>query len=201
MFRIRAMLATLVMCGVTAPLFAGYNIQVNKVSDFGSSFLRIAVLPAATADGIDPLWVEELLFGKLVSRRIRVIPVGRARQAMFDLGISTLTSENMRALAESLHVDAFIIPTVGGVGKESAGAVAIPLYGGGAIAAPIEINRGSIELSIVAAETGKVLMHGVAGGESGWRSTKGVVGTMFDKILDRCFTAEFRSKYNQPAAK
>lgn len=192
---LRKISVLLAMSILGSPLLAGYNVHVNTVSDLGRALGRIAVLPATAADGLDPLWVEQLISTKLVTRQIRVIPQGLARQAMFDLGLTTLDADGMRQLAGKLNVDAFVIVAVGRVEKGTSGVVAVPISRG-SVAVPFQVNRGFVELSIVSAQSGELLMHGTGGGESGWRSRKGVVGATFDQILDRSFTSQFFAMYN-----
>src|ERR1700682_2599630 len=152
-------LAAVLVLSLAAPLFAGYDIQVNTVDDFPTTFHHVAVLPAIAPDSVGPLWVEQLIFEKLLSRKIRVAPSSVVRKFMFDLGITTITPEALKQLAARLQVDAFVVASVGSTGSDVGGAVAAPIYGGGFFAAPIVTNRGSVEITIVAADTGKMLMH------------------------------------------
>lgn len=178
-------------------LFAGYDVQANAVPDVPTAFRRIAVLPSTVANGIDGLWLERLLQEKLSGRGLVVVPSSEVRKALFELGANTMSKELMVPVAMKVHVDSFAVLNVGVAGQNNYGAIATPLYGGGAIATPIETNKGSVEVSIVSAESGRLLLRGVAGGESGWRTLKGVIGTEIDLIFDKVFTPEFRVKHSQ----
>jgi len=130
LFRSGAVLLCCVLIFGALPAFGGYEVQVNTVSDFGNSFHRVAILPCPAAEGVDPLWVESLLFEKLTARRIKVVPSQLVRQILFDLGATAVTAENKGLLAEKLKVDAFVIPTVGAAKTDTVGTVAVPMYGG-----------------------------------------------------------------------
>lgn len=185
------MLATVL--GLVVFMVAGTiqaSVQVNKVSDFGSSFKKLAILPAAGPAGFDTIWLDDVLSQKLASRKVRFVHPTIVRQAMFDLGITELTPEQRKALAEKLGVDAFIAAAVDAVGTQNAGAVGV-LIGGIFTAIPSDKNTGSVQLVIISADNGKLLMRGIGHGESELRSKRGVVGSTFDRILDQVFTPEF----------
>ena len=168
----------------------GYSIHVNKVADFPSSFKRLAMLPAVGPAGVDAIWVEQVVLEKFLKKKLQVVPAVVVRQVMFDMGIKQLDESNRHALADRLQVDAFIAAAVDSAGTENAGSVGVFI---GAIftAVPTDRNTGSVQLAIVSAETGRVLMEGTGYGQSELRSKKGVIGKTFAEIVDRAFTPAF----------
>ena len=152
---------------------------------------RIANAP----EGVAPLWLEQLVFEKLAGRKIATVASAQVRQALFELGVTAVSREMLPQLAAKLRVDAFVDASVGSAGRKNYGAIATPIYGGSVIASPIETNRGAVEITFISANSAKMLMHGVASGESGWRSQKGVIGTMFDQMFDKVFTPQFYVEY------
>lgn len=163
--------------------------NVNTVSDFAISFRRLAIAPAISPTRIDPVWVEGLLQEKLALKGIQAIPSTVVRKGMFDLGIQKLDDASMAKLAKSLECDAFLIPIVKSSEVESEGAVGgLMPYTGSFYALSMEVARGGVELAIVRARDGKVLLQGVASGYSDMRSERGVIGKIFSDILDQAFT-------------
>lgn len=175
---------------ITTPNALAYSVQVNKTADFATTFTTLAVLPASCPPDFDCLWVENILAEKLRGRGVTVVPTTVVRQQMFDLEIKTITSENRQALAQKLGVEAFVVASVDSVATESGAATGV-FIGNIFTAVPSKKNSGCVQLAIVSAETGKVLMEGSAFGESSARPKRGVVGKSFNLILDRTFTPSF----------
>lgn len=184
---------------------AGYNVSVNTVSDFPSAYHRLAILPAIGPDGFDVLWLEKSVFAQLAQRQVVAIPADVVRQAIFDLGLEEITPETIAKLGEKLGADAFILSVVGSVNTKVTGAVSTGGSGATGTSAggfwssfatgfgatiPTERNTGSVQISIVTTQ-GRVLMKGQGFGESDLRSLKGVVGTIYDQIFNRAFSAQF----------
>src|SRR6266850_2508507 len=113
MLRIRcAATCVLVFAFSVAVASAGYQIQVDTITDFGKSFHRVAIVPCPAVEGVDPAWVDSVLLEKLTARHIDVVPADKVRQVLFDLGGTAVSDENKAALAEKLQVDAFLISSV-----------------------------------------------------------------------------------------
>lgn len=64
-------------------------------------------------------------------------------------------------------------------------------------AVPSKKSSGSVQLAIVSAATGKVLMQGTGFGESSARPKRGVIGKTFNEILNRTFTPSFFAARSQ----
>src|SRR2546422_974304 len=82
---------------------------------------------------------------------------------------------------------------VGSATTDTIAVIPLPVYVG--IGAPILKTSGAVELTIVAADSGRMLMHGVASGAAGFRTKKSVIGSMLDQMMDRAFTAHFSTAY------
>jgi len=135
----------------------------------------------------------QVLLEKLTARHIDVVPADKVRQVLFDLGGTAVSDENKAALAEKLQVDAFLISSVGSATTDTIAIIPLPVYAG--IAAPILKTSGAIELTLVAADSGRMLMHGVASGAAGFRTKKSVIASMLDQMMNRAFTADFTTAY------
>lgn len=200
----RLLIAALVVLTSTST-FADYNVSVNTVADFPSSYRRLAILPAIAPEGFDALWLEKAVFTKLAQRQVAAIPAEGVRQAIFDLELQEMTPEAIAKLADKIGADAFILPIVGSVSTRSVGSVSTG--GASATTAPAggywatfasgfgasvarERNTGFVQISIITKE-GRVLMKGQGFGESNLRSLKGVVGKIYDQVFDRAFTSQF----------
>ena len=184
------LVSTLLLVAANA---AGYSVQVNKVSDFPTAFTTLAMLPASGPTGFDTIWLETLLAEKLTRRGITIIPARVVRQAMFDLQITAITEDNRRVLAQKVGADAFLAASVDAAGTENAGSVGV-IIAGVFTAIPSERNTGSVQLAIVSAESGKLLMQGYGHGQSELRTKRGVIGKTFDNILDKVFTPDYFAK-------
>ena len=170
--------------------FAGFQIQVDTITDLGKSFHRVAIVPCPAAEGVDPAWVDSLLLEKLTARHIAVVPAAKLRQLLFDLGATHVNDENKATLAEKLQVDAFHMSSVGSATTDTIAIIPLPYAG-----APILKTSGAVELTLVAADSGRMLMHGVASGGAGFRTKKSVIGGMFNQLMDRAFTPAFSAAY------
>lgn len=186
--KLRSVAALSVML-LAANAFA-YSVSVNKVSGFDTSFTALAMLPGTGPTGFDTIWLDNLLAQKLAARGITVLPASVVRQAMFDLEIKQLTDDTRKQLAQKLNVDAFIVAAVDAWGTENAGTVGV-FVAGIFTAVPSDRNTGSVQLAIIAADSGKVLMQGAGHGQSELRSKRGVIGKTFDRILAQVFTPQF----------
>lgn len=185
----RRLIALLLVTLSAVPALA-YSIHVNKASDFAVSFRKLAILPAVAPPGMDTIWVETVVLEKLLNKKLQVLPSSIVKQVMFDLEIKDLTAENRRQLAAKLGVDAFVVAAVDAAETENAGTVGV-FIGTVFTAVPSERNSGSVQLAIIAADTGKVLMEGSGHGQSELRSKKGVIGKTFAEIVDRAFPPSF----------
>lgn len=184
------MISLVVTLAITTGSALAYSIQVNKTSDFDTAFKTVAVLRASCPADFDCLWVENILAQKIRERGVAVVPTARVRQQMFDLEIKTITPENRQLLAQKLGVEAFVVAVVDSVTTEISGTTGI-FIGNIFTASRSKRNSGSVQLAIVSAETGKVLMEGSGFGESSARPKRGVVGKSFNLILDRTFTPSY----------
>ena len=194
MIRIRfAAIGVLLFAFSATIAFAGFQIQVDTITDLGKSFHRVAIVPCPAAEGVDPAWVDSLLLEKLTARHIAVVPAAKLRQLLFDLGATNVNDENKAALAEKLQVDAFLMSSVGSATTDTIAVIPLPVYVG--IGAPILKTSGAVELTLVAADSGRMLMHGVASGGAGFRTKKSVIGGMFNQLMDRAFTPAFSAAY------
>jgi hypothetical protein len=167
-----------------------YTVQVNKTPDFATAFQTLAVLPASCPPDFDCLWLENVIADKIRVRKVTVIPALVVRQRMFELEIKAITPENLKLLAEKLGVEAFVVAAVDSIATETSGATGV-MVGTVFVAGAQKKSSGSVQMSIVSASTGKVLMEASGFGESSARPKKGVVGKAFNLILDRTFTPSF----------
>ncbi len=168
----------------------GYSVEVNKVMDFPKSFRSLAMLPAACPSNVDCLWVESLVLGKLLERKLPIKPASAVRKMMFEMGVKELDDTNRRLLAQKLNVDAFVVVSIDSMTSESVGTTGV-LVGNVFTAVPSKRNVGSVQLAIISAETGKPLMESTGYGESSARPKRGVIGKTFNEILSRAFPPQF----------
>jgi hypothetical protein len=168
----------------------GYSVEVNKVADFPRSFETLAILPASCPPAVDCLWVESLIAGKLVERGLDVVPAAVVRQWMFDSGIKEVTPENRKILAEKLGADAFVVVVVDSMTSETSGSTGV-FIGNVFTSAASKRSSGSVQLAVVAADSGKTLMEATGFGESTARPKRGVIGKTFNQIFDRAFNRQF----------
>lgn len=188
MMRVKALIVAALL--IAALDVHAYSVSVNKVPEFEKSFLKLALLPGSGPTGFDTIWLDDLLLQKLAARSVPVTPANVVRQAMFELELKELTAEGRARLAEKLDVDAFIVAVVDAAATENSGTVG--LFAAGIFTAiPSERNTGSVQLAIVSATSGKVLMQGSGHGQSELRSKRGVIGKTFDRILDQVFTPQY----------
>jgi hypothetical protein len=185
----RLAILLLLVSSLAAPAYA-YSVHVNKVEHFATSFQKLAMLSAAAPANVDAIWVERVVLEKFLSKNLQILPASVVRQVMFELEIKELTVENRRLLADKLGVDAFVVAAVDSAGTENAGTVGV-FVGTVFTAVPSERNTGSVQLAIIAAESGKTLMEGTGYGQSELRSRKGVIGRTFAEIVNRAFPAAF----------
>jgi hypothetical protein len=180
----------LVLSLLVAPSLWGYSVQVNKVTDFAQSFTRLAMLPASCPTGVDCIWIESLVAGKLSDRGLKIVAAPIVRQLMFDLEMKAVTPESRKILADKLGVDAFVVTAVDSMATENAGTTGV-FIGNIFTAVPSRRTSGSVQLAIVSADTGKTLMEGTGFGESTARPKRGVIGKAFNQIIDRAFPPAF----------
>jgi len=166
---------------------AGYNVRANVVQGALDTVHSIAVGPGVCPADFDCLWLERKLEEQLQGySRFAFVPTDRVRQAMLELGIDHLDDGSRVRLAETLRVDAFLVPVIGHSGKESAGAVGI-WTGYTFVMADSSVAKGNVELILLGAADGKTLFKGSGFGESEWRTGKGVALKIVREILIKTF--------------
>jgi hypothetical protein len=193
---------------------ASYSVEVNRLPEL-ENLQRIAVVPGVCPADFDCLWAERVVIEKLVAlRRFRfepsktvtdakrnlglqpydgesssisapvIISAETVRQKMFEAGIIGLDEANRRQVAESLGVDGFLQVIVHGSSKETSGSVGV-LIGTIVTMVPSDVSKGGVEVRVISADEGKLLLRGEAHGSSEFRSPKGVLGKMIGDILRR----------------
>jgi len=181
---------SIVMCCFAFGLgaaWAGYNVRANVVQGALNTVHSIAVGPGVCPADFDCLWLESKLEEQLQGYpRFDFVPADRVRQAMLELGIDHLDDGARVRLAETLKVDAFLVPVIAHSGKESAGAVGI-WTGYTFVMTDSPVAKGSVELVLVGAADGKMLFKGSGFGQSEWRTGKGVVLKIVREILIKTF--------------
>ena len=168
-------------------VMAGYKIDVTKLPGATDGIETIAISPAVCSADVNCVWVEQKLFEDLAAyRQFRVVSASAVRQAMLELAIEKIDDQARIRLAEKLTADAFLIPIVRHGGKESEGAVGF-WPGNMFYMGSDEVSKGSVELVLMKADTGKTIVKGVGFGESEWYGQKGVIAKTFRKILAEAF--------------
>ncbi len=170
---------------------AGYSVDVNSVPDLKGRVRTLAIAPGSCPPGVDCLWLEDKLRDAVADHRsagvMFVLSARQVREKMFALGIDAVDADARAKLAEAMSLDAFVIPIVQFSGMKSSGAVGT-VTGSVFGIAQTEIAKGAVELLIVEPKSGAVLMKGIGYGDSGWKAEKGVLLSMFKKMLSRAFS-------------
>lgn len=182
---IRAIATTLLLF-VALQTFAGYEVEVTKATGFPASAGTVAVLPASCPSDVDCVTLNRTIAANMSRVKLRSLALPVVRQAMIDARIETITEENRQMLADKLGADSFLVVTVGSADTAAAGGTAIPI-GGVIVLAPSKLARGTVEIRIVGARDGKLLMRGNGAGSSRARAETGVLAKTIARILERAF--------------
>ncbi len=169
-------------------LFAGYKVEVNKAPDFPRGVTAVALITPAAPGDFDVEWLESK-FREYLSEEhhLTVVPASAVRQAMFDMGIQSITDQNRADIAKKLRVDAFVVPTIQFSGTKTEGTTIFNTAPGVFIASQDEVAQGRVTLLFVDGAAGKFLMQGSGKGESEFRSGKGIAWKVFREILEKAF--------------
>lgn len=177
----------LTLLGVV-PAQAGYSVDVNTVPDFLKSAGTIAVLPPICPADVDCVWLTKKVEDELTPyKHLKVVGPEKVGQAMFGLGIEQVGERERAPLARKVGADSLLVILVGHSDTVTKGHT---LYSTGNFmwaSAPARYAKGGLEVSLVSAETGKVLMKGKGFGETGMRKQKGVLRKIFQKIIKEAF--------------
>ncbi len=169
----------------TLPAFGGYSVDISSVPDFRESIRVVAMAPGTCPDDIDCLWIEERVGNQMsLYKGITVIPAKQVRDVMFALKIEHLDEQNRAILADKLGADSFAVSIIQHAGTKSSGAVGF-WTGYSVSMIESEVAKGTVQLLIVKASSGEVLMKGIGHGESSLRTGKGVVFNIFRRIIDK----------------
>lgn len=184
-------LACMVM---TASSVLAASVQVNHVDNLRSQITRVIILPPACPSNVDCNAFEQAITTQLLQRKLQIIPAALVRQRLFELETEQLTDQIRRDLAKQFGADAFVIAAVGDVQRQVAGSVgsgnatsAGRFVWGMFTAANIERSSGNVQIAIVRAEDGKVLMRGTGYGESTVRGLNGVLSSLAADMFERGF--------------
>lgn len=168
----------------SSQLIAGYNVNVAKVKDWSEASGKIAIAPAICPADFDCVWLNETM-ADYVGAEGYPFTAGpmEVSQGMLEAGVETLDGDSARLVADILGVDSFLIVMVGNSETRANSAVAVPVYGGGFIVAPNNRAQGGVEIRVISSG-GKSLARGSGFGESGFRKGRGVIGKVFDSLID-----------------
>ncbi len=101
------------------------------------------------------------------------------------MGIQAVTDENRAALAERLGADAFLLVVVGHSGSEAEGVGSGVVTGNVVTMSGFAIAKGGVEIAILSAKDGKLLLKGTGFGETDWKTEKGVLSKVLEKLFER----------------
>lgn len=185
----------LLLVFLAGSLFAhGPSVQVDRVDNLSSAFERLVVLSPSCPPHVDCIWFERNLTEHLMKRKIKVVPSSLVRHVLFEMEATEVTDELRREVAKRVQADAFLLASVDHADREKTGSVGsgtalgianfvTGLFG----ATPIERSTGNIQIVIIRAEDGKVLMRGSGFAESEVRSLRGVLSRISSEIFERAF--------------
>jgi hypothetical protein len=187
MMKIRIMWISALIMAVMSSAHAGYNVDTHTVPGWPKVAGKIAIVPAVCPANFDCVWLNETITDDLEDHEnISFISQEQVSQAMLEAGVEQITDANLSKMAGILGAQSFLFVTVGDSDTKQSGAVAAPIARGGFILVPSRVAQGGLDVRIVSAE-GKVFAKGTGFGESSFRHGKGVVGKIFEKILDALF--------------
>jgi hypothetical protein len=130
---------------MTDPSWARYSAQVEQVPNLASGVRRVALMPMTCPPGIDCLRVETRLAGALRGfKGFVVTDVEQVRQALFELGTSQVTPENVGLVARKLGVDALSFGKVGSAGSATSGSVGF-MAGSSFVVVREEVKHSGVE--------------------------------------------------------
>lgn len=175
----------LTLLTASSPTFAKYSVEVHSVPDFKQLVHSVAIMPALCPPDLDCLWLEKRIAEHLDTYRgVTVVPAERVRAMMFEMGVEHLDQSARAALSEKLKVDAFAVPLVEHSESQSSGMVGF-WVGSTVGMVDTSVIKGKVELLIVQAGSGTVLVKGIGYGKSGSRTDKGTVFEIFRRIIQK----------------
>lgn len=163
----------------TAPAPAGYSVNVSTVPGFLNSAGTIAVIPPACPPNVDCIWLNNKVNDELARyTKLKVVDSKKVGQAMMGLGITEVGKDNFSTLAQQIGADSLLMIIVGHSGYKTGGFSNYSGTQGVGVWGQMS-SSGALTVSLVSAETGKLLMKGEGFGETGWQDQRGVLRKIF----------------------
>lgn len=190
--RAAAALVLLSLCAAS-PGFC-YTVDATTTAEFWDYADAIAVVPIEPCPGgIDCLDMEEDIHDDLLDDVQNVRSAHQVRQALMSINALRLTAENRLAVAQKLKVKAYLVVMIAHTDREETENYNI-WVGDKWFLWEDSRNRGSVDVLLITADGGKLIMRGTGHGSSEFRSQKGVLMKIIGEILEKAFESTPRSQ-------